>query len=100
MITDIKDDFAATAFGSVQSKLRNSLSSFHGSSSSVKRVHVSNQSDAQETLYRPSADVAPARRPENFSAQLSLAVSCITTNRVTMAPMVTARPVKPSKKNA
>ena len=36
----------------------------------------------------------------NFSVHLIFAVTCITTNSVTMAPIVTAKPVKPLKKNA
>ena len=36
----------------------------------------------------------------NFSAHLIRPVICITTNRVTMDPIVTARPVNPLKKNA
>src|SRR5215475_8182707 len=34
------------------------------------------------------------------SDQLIFAVNCITTNNVTIDPIATARPVKPSKKNA
>jgi len=36
----------------------------------------------------------------NRSAQLIRAVDCITTNNVMIEPIVTASPVKPSKKNA
>src|SRR5690349_10136015 len=36
----------------------------------------------------------------NLSSHLILPVICITTNNVTIAPIVTASPVKPSKKNA
>ena len=36
----------------------------------------------------------------NFSAQFILAVICITTNNVMIAPIVTVSPVKPSKKKA
>ncbi|HWS90704.1 MAG TPA: hypothetical protein VN282_27290 [Pyrinomonadaceae bacterium] len=37
---------------------------------------------------------------ENFSAQRTRPVICITTKSVRMEPMVTARPVKPLKKKA
>jgi len=36
----------------------------------------------------------------NFSCQRMRPVICMTTKRVRMAPMVTAKPVKPSKKKA
>src|SRR5204863_114858 len=43
---------------------------------------------------------SPPGFAENFSAQRTRPVICITTNRVSIEPMVTARPVKPLKKKA
>ena len=37
---------------------------------------------------------------ENFSRQRILPLACITTNSVTIEPIVIARPVKPCRKNA
>jgi hypothetical protein len=50
-------------------------------------------------IRRPALYGRPAG-PANFSAQRIRPVICMATNRVTIAPMVIARPVKPSKKKA
>ena len=80
------------------STLACNLNEFRG-----KRLSISNKSTRgqQQRGIRHDASATESLPPFlNCAFQFSRPVICMTTNNVTIAPMVTASPVNPLKKNA